>query len=96
MAVADNVPVFGGQQRGLFSASENGILAIHSKEKMLAQPVWVDLTGKLLEPLTEPAMFVFDMQMASDGRRIAFGITDPKDGADNVGFMTPSAARQRG
>lgn len=93
VAVADNVPVFGGQQRGLFSASENGILAIHSKEKMLAQPVWVDLTGKLLEPLTEPAMFVFDMQMASDGRRIAFGITDPKDGADNI-WVHDTVSRQ--
>lgn len=86
IAVADGVPVFGGQQRGLFSASANGILAIHSKAEMLAQPVWVDLSGKFLDPLMEPAMFVLSgsMRMSSDGRKVALGITDPTDGTDNI------------
>ena len=43
--VADGVPVFGGQQHGLFSASETGLLAMHSKPEVLAQLSWVDLTG---------------------------------------------------
>jgi eukaryotic-like serine/threonine-protein kinase len=85
IAVAEGVPVFGGQQRGLFSASANGLLAIHTKAEMLSQPVWVDLSGKLLEPLMEPAMFAFSgMQISSDGRKLAVTITDPKDGADNI------------
>jgi len=84
-AIVDGVPVFGGQQHGLFTVSENGILAIQSKEEMISQPVWVDQVGKSLEPLMEPAMFaMFDMRMAPDRRKIAFGITDPKDGVDNI------------
>jgi serine/threonine protein kinase len=84
-SVAEGVPVFAGQQRGLFSASENGLLAIHSKPEMLAQPIWVDSTGKFMAPLMEPAMFAFgNMQMSSDGRKIAFSITDPKEGSDNI------------
>ena len=85
ISVAEGVPVFAGQQRGLFSASENGLLAIHSQAEMLAQPIWVDSSGKLIEPLMESAMFAFgNMQMSSDGRKIAFSITDPKDGSDNI------------
>jgi eukaryotic-like serine/threonine-protein kinase len=84
-AVADDVPVFGGQQHGLFSASANGILAIHSKQELLSQPIWVDQSGKPVEALMDPAIFVsYNMRMSPDGRKIAFGITDPKDGADNI------------
>jgi eukaryotic-like serine/threonine-protein kinase len=85
IGVVDDVSVFGGQQHGLFSASENGILAVHSKLQALAQPVWVDFTGKNPQPLMEPATFgLFDMRVAPDGRKIAFGITEPKEGVDNI------------
>src|SRR5215469_15491122 len=85
ISVAEGVPVFGGQQRGLFSASENGLLAIHAKAQMLSQPIWVDSTGKPIEPLMPPAMFAFgSMQMSPDGRKIAFSITDPGDGSNNI------------
>lgn len=84
-AVAEGVPVFGGQQRGLFSASENGLLAMQSKPEMLAQPVWVDSSGKAIESLMEPTLFEFgNMQMSPDGRKIAFTIIDPKEGSDNI------------
>jgi eukaryotic-like serine/threonine-protein kinase len=85
IGVVDDVSVFGGQQHGLFSASENGILAVHSKMQALAQPVWVDFTGKDPQPLMEPAIFgLFDVRVAPDGRKIAFGITEPKEGVDNI------------
>jgi eukaryotic-like serine/threonine-protein kinase len=85
IAMAEGVPVFGGQQHGLFSASKNGLLAIHSTAEMLTQPISVDLSGKFLEPIMEPAMFPFgDMQISQDGRKLAVTITDPKDGADNI------------
>jgi eukaryotic-like serine/threonine-protein kinase len=85
IAIAESVPVFGGQQHGLFSASKNGLLAIHSTAEMLTQPVSVDLSGKFLEPIMEPAMFPFgDMQISQDGRKLAVTITDPKDGTDNI------------
>jgi len=85
VAVADNVPVYGTQQRGLFSASEQGILAFHSKPEILAQLVWVDQRGKLLEPVTDPTMFSFGRTRVSpDGRKVALGIIDAKDGSDNL------------
>ncbi len=85
VAVADGVPVFGTQQRGLFSASEQGILAMHSKPQMLAQLVWVDSLGKLLEAVTDPTMFAFGKTRVSpDGRKVALGIIDAKDGSDNL------------
>src|SRR5262249_33459928 len=45
----------------------------------------VDLSGKFLEPLMEPAMFAFGgMQISPDGRKLAVTITNPVDGADNI------------
>jgi len=85
VAVVDSVAVMGGHQRGLFSASEQGILAIQSKAQMLAQLVWVDPLGKLLEPVADPTMFSFGRTRVSpDGRRVALGIVDPKAGIDNL------------
>jgi eukaryotic-like serine/threonine-protein kinase len=85
IGIAEGVPIFGGQQRALFSVSENGLLAIHSKPEMLAQPTWIDGSGKVIEPLMEPAMFESgNMQMSPDGRKVAFSITDPKEGSDNI------------
>jgi len=94
VAIADAVPVFGGQQHALFSASENGILAVHSEAEMLTRPMWVDLSGRSLEPLGGPAMYAFTgMRLSSDGRKVAFAITDPKDGADNI-WVTDIASHQ--
>jgi eukaryotic-like serine/threonine-protein kinase len=87
VAVADGVPIFGGQQRGLFSASEQGTLAIHSKAEMLTQLVWVDPLGRPLEPLADPAMFALRtsfMRVSPDGSKLVLGIIDPKDGSENL------------
>jgi eukaryotic-like serine/threonine-protein kinase len=95
MAIADSVAVFAGQQRALFSASENGIVAIQSKVKLLAQLVWVDQSGRVLETLGEPAMFEYsDLSVARDGQKIALGIIDPVDGSNNI-WVYDLASHQR-
>jgi Tol biopolymer transport system component len=95
VAVADSAPVYGGKQEGLFSASENGILAIHAKVERLAQLVWVDPSGKVLEVLGEPGMFEYgDLNVSPDGKKIAFSVIDGQDGTQNI-WIYEVASHQR-
>lgn len=83
--IADDVPVYGAQQRGLFSVSRTGLLVMHSKPAMLAQLSWVDLTGKPLGTLLEPRMLQLDrIRISPDGRKVAVGLVDPQDGTENI------------
>jgi serine/threonine protein kinase len=86
LPIAENVPTEGITQHGLFSASNNGIVSTQPKFGKLLQPVWVDRSGKVLEVLGEPAMYV-DIAVAPDGQKTAFVITDPQDGSWNTWIL---------
>jgi eukaryotic-like serine/threonine-protein kinase len=84
--VAENVPTDGLRQHGLFSASNNGIVSIQPKFGKLVQPVWVDRSGKTLEVLGDPAMYV-NVSVSPDGQRTAFVIVDSQDGTWNTWIL---------
>ena len=86
LPIAENVPTEGITQHGLFSASNNGIVSTQPKFGKLLQPVWVDRSGKVLEVLGEPEMYV-DIAVAPDGQKTAFVITDPQDGSWNTWIL---------
>jgi eukaryotic-like serine/threonine-protein kinase len=93
--IAEGVPVFAAHQHALFSASENGVIAIQSKVQLLTQPAWVDFSGKVTETISEPAMFdYYGFRVAPNGEKIAFVIADPTDGSDNI-WIHDRASRQR-
>ena len=84
--VAENVPTEGITQHGLFSASNDDIVSIQPKFGKLVQPVWVDRSGKTLEVLGDPAMYV-DISVSPDGQKTAFVIVDPQDGTWNTWIL---------
>ena len=82
--VAEDVPMDGLTQRGLFSASANGVLSIQPKLGTLLQPVWKDRPGKVLEALGEPAMYFPNMALSPDGQKVALVIIDPQNNVRNT------------
>jgi serine/threonine protein kinase len=86
LPIADNVPTEGITQHGLFSASNNGVVSTQPKLGKLLQPVWADRSGKVLEVLGEPAMYV-DIAVSPDGQKTAFVIIDPQDGSWNTWIL---------
>ena len=86
LPIAENVPLEGITQHGLFSASNDGIVSIQPRFGKLVQPVWTDRSGKVLEVLGEPAMYV-DIAVSPDGHKTAFVIIDPQDGSWNTWIL---------
>lgn len=84
--IADNVPTEGITQHGLFSASNNGIVSTQPRSGRLVQPVWADRSGKVLEVLGEPAMYV-DVALSPGAQKTALVIIDPQDGSWNTWIL---------
>jgi Tol biopolymer transport system component len=82
--VAENVRSVGLQRRGIFSVSQNGLLAYQSGiGSGQFQLTWFDRAGKRLSTLGEPAGF-FGFQLSPDGRSAVADIVDP---ATNTGDL---------
>ena len=85
MPVADNVPIAGAVQHGLFSASNNGVVSIQSKTGRLTQPVWVDRTEK-------SRRFLLNLQCTPTSRRREMGrrlpwCHRPENGSWNIWIL---------
>ena len=82
-SIADGVAAWDVWQHALFSVSDTGNLAFQTKTDRLVQPVWVDRSGKVLEPLGDPAP-ITDGVTSRDGQQIAFVIDDSQEGTTNI------------
>ena len=97
------VPVAEGVQydpayfRGLFAASEGGVLvyALGSAGSAATRLVWSDRSGKPLgEPFGEAAEYS-SLSLSPDGKRIAAWINDPSTGAGSIWLIDGRGARTR-
>ena len=67
------------------SLALDGTLLYHTREgELLQQLAWVDRSGKLLETLGEPHMYIDVPEISPDGRRIAYAAGDVKNDVGNV------------
>ena len=83
--------------RGVFSASDDGILvyAAGASGSALTRLSWIDRSGKPLgEPFGEPAEFA-GLSIARDGKRVAASIADPANGQTSLWLLDHRGARSR-
>lgn len=68
--IANGVSVYGF--RGAFSASEQGILMVHTGQArgMQAQLTWLDRSGKALDAVGDPGLYP-NLQLSPDGKKLA-------------------------
>jgi Tol biopolymer transport system component len=101
--VGEAVPVAEGVQydpayfRGVFSASDDGVLlyALGAAGSLATRLTWVDRAGKPIgEPIGEPAEYS-SLAIAPDGKRIAAGINDPSTGAASIWLFDGRGVRSR-
>jgi len=101
--VGEAVPVAEGVQydpayfRGVFAASENGVLvyALGAMGSAATRLTWMDRAGKPLgEPLGEPAEYQ-GLSVSADGKRIAAWINDPTTGAGSIWLIDGRGVRTR-
>src|SRR6266542_1323901 len=82
--VGEQVQYFGNFGLGVFTASDNGILAYQaSGAGGMSQLVWLDRAGKQLEVLGPPADYLRP-RISRDGRRVAVDVRDPQTGQSDI------------
>ncbi len=101
--VGEPVPVADGVQydpayfRGVFSASEDGVLlyAVGTTGSAATRLAWIDRTGKPLgDPVGEPAEYS-TLAVSPDGKRIAAGINDATTGTASIWLFDGRGVRSR-
>jgi eukaryotic-like serine/threonine-protein kinase len=82
--VGEQVQYFGNLGLGVFTASDNGILAYQAGDAgAISQLVWLDRAGKQLEALGPPADYLRP-RISRDGRRVAIDIRDQQTGRPDI------------
>ncbi|HQR68292.1 MAG TPA: protein kinase, partial [Thermoanaerobaculia bacterium] len=83
--VAENVSMAVGAAKGLFSASQAGVLVVQvgAAVALGAQLEWTDRTGKVLGPLAERAAYD-EVRLSPDGRSAAVSEIDLKAGTHDI------------
>lgn len=82
--IAESVQYFPQTQAAIFSASADGTLVYQSRSTPgVAQLVWYDRSGKVLETLGAPANQA-NPRISPDGKRVALDITDPQSGNTDI------------
>jgi len=75
--VAENVRSIGAQRRGVFSVSQNGLLAFQSGATIGTRVLtWVDRAGKRLGAVGTPSEF-YVVMLSPDGKRVLTSVLDP-------------------
>jgi Tol biopolymer transport system component len=83
-AVGEQVQYFANFGFGVFTASDNGILAYQaSGAGSITQVVWLDRSGKQLDVLGPPADYLRP-RLSRDGRRVAIDVGDPQTGRFDI------------
>ncbi len=74
--IAEQIQTLGSPPIGVFSASENGVLAYLTGSGAAGSPlVWVDRTGKQIGVLGDSAAYS-DLELSPDGKRASVSIPD--------------------
>jgi Tol biopolymer transport system component len=82
--VGEQVQYFANFGFGVFTASDNGILAYQaSGDGSITQVVWLDRSGKQLDVLGPPADYLRP-RLSRDGRRVAIDVRDPQTGRFDI------------
>ncbi|HEV2064029.1 MAG TPA: protein kinase, partial [Thermoanaerobaculia bacterium] len=82
--MGEQVQYFGNFGFGVFTASDNGILAYQAGGAGgISQLVWLDRAGKQLEVLGPPADYLRP-RISRDGRRVAMDVRDPQTGRADI------------
>ena len=71
--------------RGHISVSETGVLVYEERRRVEARLVWMDRTGKLIEPVGEPNEY-FTFSLSPDNRQVAVSWR-PLGGEIDIGVM---------
>jgi len=75
--VGENVRSIGAQRRGVFSVSQNGLLAFQSGATIGTRALtWVDRAGKRLGVVGTPSEF-YGVNLSPDGKRVLTSVLDP-------------------
>ena len=76
--IAEQIQTQGNPPAGIFSASENGVLAYQTGSSMDGfRLTWFDRSGKQIGILGDPAIYG-DLELAPDGKRASVSISDGK------------------
>ena len=93
VVLADQTATLGEGQRGLFSASETGVLGYSHWTRPPSQLTWMDRTGKSLGPAGDPGFYV-NLGLSLDGRHVAVSQVTEQPGAQpNVDIWLIDLAR---
>lgn len=88
--IAERVQFDAAYTSGVFSASQNGVLAFQSGSASAgAQLVWLDRDGKELGTLGEPALYS-GLRLSPDGQLVAAAILDVKSGHSSLWIVDVS------
>ncbi len=80
--IADEIQTLGSPQSGVFSVSQNGVLAYQTGSAThRGQPAWLDRTGKSLETIGDPGI-QWELSLSPDGKRAAVTIFDQSQSTD--------------
>ena len=80
--VAEEIQTLGNPQSGVFSVSQNGVLAYQTGSATnWGQPTWLDRTGKAGEAIGDPGVH-WELSLSPDGKRAAVTILDQAQSTD--------------
>ena len=82
--VAEQIQTLANPPTGVFSASDNGVLAYQTGTAAInPQPTWFDRTGKRIAALGDPAGYG-DFALSPDAKRAAVSFLDPAQRARDI------------
>jgi Tol biopolymer transport system component len=82
--IAEQIQSDGAFTRGVFSASENGVLVYQTGMAATGtRLLWFDRTGKQLSQLGDQAIY-FDVSISPDRRKVAVNVLDPRVGPPDI------------
>ncbi len=82
VVLADETAALGEGQRGLFSASETGVLGYSHWRRPPSQLTWMDRTGKSLGAAGDPGFYV-NLGLSLDDRHVAVSKVEEQPGAQS-------------
>ncbi len=85
VTIASHLRMLPGASRAMFDASETGVIVYQAGAEVDGnQMTWVDLGGKVIGTLGEPAQHDDPIALSADGTQVAASIFDPRIGTPDV------------
>jgi Tol biopolymer transport system component/DNA-binding winged helix-turn-helix (wHTH) protein len=90
--IAENVAYNAGTARGVFSASQTGVITYRTVAD--SQLVWMDRTGRRLATVGMPGEYLH-FALAPDGMQVAAARVDPHTGTSHIWVIDADTGRER-